>query len=106
MMPIMMFIGNPLCGGRHPRHGYLAIRQTITVGDGLQAFIQYVRSLTQPITQLAVNISNVLQQTAARRERVFEFLEEAGEVAETESPIKPSTRLAASSSNSGRSLWL
>jgi ATP-binding cassette, subfamily B, multidrug efflux pump len=38
--------------------GYLAIRNMITVGD-IQAFIQYVRSFTQPIAQLA-NISNVL----------------------------------------------
>ena len=56
----------------------LAIRRPITVGD-IQAFIQYVRSFTQPITQLA-NISNVLQQTAAAAERVFEFLEEEEEV--------------------------
>jgi ATP-binding cassette subfamily B protein len=48
------------------------------VGD-IQAFIQYVRSFTQPITQIA-NISNILQQTAAAAERVFEFLNEAEEV--------------------------
>ncbi|NWG06954.1 MAG: ABC transporter ATP-binding protein [Chloroflexi bacterium] len=86
MMPIMMFIGNLGYVAVAILGGYLAIRGTITVGD-IQAFIQYVRSFTQPITQLA-NISNVLQQTAAAAERVFEFLDEAEEVKETESPIK------------------
>jgi ATP-binding cassette subfamily B protein len=62
------------------------VRGSITVGD-IQAFIQYVRSFTQPITQLA-NISNVLQQTVAAAERVFEFLEEEEETAETTSPVK------------------
>jgi len=86
MMPIMLFIGNLGYVAVAILGGYLAIRQTITVGD-IQAFIQYVRSFTQPISALA-NISNVLQQTAAAAERVFEFLEEEEEVPETESPIK------------------
>jgi ATP-binding cassette subfamily B multidrug efflux pump len=46
-----------------------------------------VRSFTQPITQIA-NISNVLQQTAAAAERVFEFLNETEEIPETEEPIQ------------------
>jgi len=66
--------------------GYLAVRQVVTVGD-IQAFIMYVRQFTQPITQLA-NISNVLQQTAAAAERVFEFLDESEEVPEPEKPIQ------------------
>lgn len=86
MMPIMMFIGNLGYVAVAILGGYLAIRKAITVGD-IQAFIQYVRSFTQPITQLA-NISNVLQQTAAAAERVFEFLDEAEEAAETESPVE------------------
>ena len=86
MMPIMMFIGNLGYVAVAILGGYLAIRGTITVGD-IQAFIQYVRSFTQPITQLA-NISNILQQTAAAAERVFEFLAESEEVAETSSPVK------------------
>lgn len=87
MMPIMMFIGNLGYVAVAILGGYLAIRKTITVGD-IQAFIQYVRSFTQPITQLA-NISNVLQQTAAAAERVFEFLEEEEEVIKSQSPVKP-----------------
>ena len=86
MMPIMMFIGNLGYVAVAVLGGWLAIRNAITVGD-IQAFIQYVRSFTQPITQLA-NISNVLQQTAAAAERVFEFLDEDEEVAETTDPVK------------------
>jgi ATP-binding cassette subfamily B protein len=62
--------------------GWLAVKKAIEVGD-IQAFIQYVRSFTQPITQIA-NISNILQQTAASAERVFEFLEEEEEVLEND----------------------
>ena len=86
MMPIMMFIGNLGYVAVAVLGGWLAIRNAITVGD-IQAFIQYVRSFTQPIMQLA-NISNVLQQTAAAAERVFEFLDEDEEVAETADPVK------------------
>jgi ATP-binding cassette subfamily B protein len=86
MMPMMGFVGNLGYVGVVVLGGYLAVRNLITVGD-IQAFIQYVRSFTQPITQLA-NISNVLQQTAAAAERVFEFLEEDEEVQETETPIE------------------
>jgi ATP-binding cassette subfamily B protein len=67
--------------------GYLAIQRAITVGD-IQAFIQYVQSFTRPITQIA-NISNVLQQTAAAAERVFEFLDEEEEVPEALEPVQP-----------------
>jgi len=85
MMPIMMFIGNVGYVAVTILGGWLAIRNAITVGD-IQAFVQYVRSFTQPITQLA-NISNILQQTAAAAERVFEFLEESEEVVETAEPV-------------------
>ena len=84
MMPMMNFVGNLGYVGVVVMGGYLAIRNLITVGD-IQAFIQYVRSFTQPITQLA-NISNVLQQTAAAAERVFEFLDEEEQVKEVENP--------------------
>jgi len=85
MMPVMLFIGNLGYVAVAILGGYLAVKKTITVGD-IQAFIQYVRSFTQPISALA-NISNVLQQTAAAAERVFEFLEEAEEVLEVESSV-------------------
>lgn len=87
MMPVMTFIGNLGYVVVCILGGYLAIKKTITIGD-IQAFIQYVRSFMQPITQLA-NISNVLQQTAAAAERVFEFLAEAEEIPEAEHPVTP-----------------
>jgi len=86
MMPIMNFIGNLGYVAVCILGGAMATRNAITVGD-IQAFIQYVRSFTQPITQIA-NISNVLQQTAAAAERVFQFLDEKEEVAEVENPVK------------------
>ena len=86
MRPIMRFISNLGYVAVAILGGYLAIRGAITVGD-IQAFIQYVRSFNQPIMQIA-NISNVLQQTAAAAERVFEFLAEEEEVAEATHPIK------------------
>lgn len=84
MMPVMGFIGNLGYVAVAVLGGWLAVRQMITVGD-IQAFIQYVRNFTQPITQLA-NVSNVLQQTAAAAERVFAFL---GEAEETPDPAEP-----------------
>ena len=85
MMPLMNFIGNIGYVFVAILGGWLSVRGTITVGE-IQAFIQYVRSFTQPLTQLA-NISNILQQTAAAAERVFEFLEESEEVVDTENPV-------------------
>jgi len=87
MMPVMRFVGNLGYVGISILGGYLAIQKAITVGD-IQAFIQYVNSFTRPITQIA-NISNVLQQTAAAAERVFEFLEEEEEIPEVENPVVP-----------------
>ncbi len=81
MMPMMNFVGNVGYVGVVIVGGYLAAKKTIELGD-IQAFIQYVRSFTQPISQIA-NISNVLQQTAAAAERVFEFLEEDEEKPDT-----------------------
>ncbi len=78
MMPIMFFVGNLAYVGISILGGYLAVRGTISVGDIL-AFIQYIRSFTMPITQMA-NIANVLQSTMAAAERVFEFLDEKEEV--------------------------
>ncbi|KMN43743.1 ABC transporter ATP-binding protein [Bacillus sp. LK2] len=86
MMPIMTFIGNIGYVAVSILGGWLAVKRTIAVGDIL-AFVQYVRSFTQPIAQVA-QIANVLQSTAAAAERVFEFLEEAEEVPEAENPVK------------------
>jgi ATP-binding cassette subfamily B protein len=86
MMPIMTFIGNLGYVLVCILGGWLAVTGSITVGD-IQAFIQYVRSFTQPISQIA-NISNILQQTAAAAERVFKFLEEEEEVPDPANPVQ------------------
>ena len=88
MMPMIGIVGNIGYVAVCVLGGALAAKKTIEVGD-IQAFIQYVRNFTQPISQLA-NISNVLQQTAAAAERVFEFLDEAEEVADTATPKEAS----------------
>jgi len=85
MQPIMTFVGNLGYVSVAVVGSMLAVRGTITVGD-IQAFIQYVRNFTQPITQLA-QVSNMLQSTAAAAERVFEFLEEEEEVQNVENPV-------------------
>ena len=77
MQPIMIFVGNLGYVAVAVMGGYLASQGTIKVGD-IQAFIQYVKTFTQPIAQLA-QVSNMLQSTAAAAERVFEFLEEEEE---------------------------
>lgn len=87
MMPIMFFIGNLGYVAVTVLGGWLAIQGRMQVGDIL-AFILYVRSFTQPMSQLA-NISNVLQQTAASAERVFEFMEEDEEIPDTSTPASP-----------------
>ncbi|MBQ9043913.1 MAG: ABC transporter ATP-binding protein [Eggerthellaceae bacterium] len=73
MRPVMDVIGNLGYVAVAILGSVFAVQGIITVGD-IQAFIQYVKNFTQPITQLA-QVSNVLQQTAAAAERVFEFLE-------------------------------
>ncbi|MDO4286241.1 MAG: ABC transporter ATP-binding protein [Eubacteriales bacterium] len=85
MQPIMNFVGNLGYVGVAVAGSVLAIAGIITVGD-IQAFIQYVRNFTQPITQLA-QVSNMLQSMAAAAERVFEFLEEKEEDQHVENPV-------------------
>ncbi|MDT2395709.1 ABC transporter ATP-binding protein [Enterococcus avium] len=86
MQPIMNFVGNLGYVGVAIAGGVMAYNGTITVGD-IQAFIQYVRNLTQPIAQLA-QVSNMLQSMAAAAERVFEFLAEDEEEQMTENPVQ------------------
>ena len=87
MMPLMNFVSNLGYVGICVLGGFLTLNGSITVGD-IQAFTQYVRNFTQPITQIA-NISNVLQQTAAAAERVFAFLDEAEEPADPAQKVDP-----------------
>ena len=78
MMPVTMLIGNLAYVAVCLLGGYLAINGKVSIGN-IQAFIQYVRSFNQPITQVA-NVANQLQSTAAAAERVFELIEEEEEV--------------------------
>ncbi len=86
LMPMMRFVSNLGYVGVVITGGYLAVRGRIAVGD-IQAFTQYIRGFTEPITQLA-NISNILQQTVAAAERVFEFLEAEEESPDPEQPVR------------------
>lgn len=88
MMPMINIVGNIGYVAVCVLGGSLAAKKAIEVGD-IQAFVQYIRSFTQPLAQLA-NISNVLQQTAAAAERVFEFLDEAVEIADAQEPVDAS----------------
>ena len=86
MMPIMTFVGNLGYAGVAISGGMLAIKGVITIGD-IQAFIQYVKQFTQPITQMA-QVMNQMQSMAAAAERVFEFLNEEEEVQIIDNPIR------------------
>ena len=81
MMPVMNAVGNLGYVAVCILGGYLAVKKVVEIGD-IQSFIQYMRSFTQPISQLS-SISNTLQSTAAAAERVFGFLSEAEESADT-----------------------
>ena len=86
MQPIMNFVGNLGYVAVAVSGSMLAVAGVIKVGD-IQAFIQYVKNFTQPITQIA-QVSNMLQSMAAAAERVFEFLDEEEE---TPDPAQPAS---------------
>jgi ATP-binding cassette, subfamily B, multidrug efflux pump len=87
IMPTMFFIGNlnyvaiAVVGGLRVASG------TMNLGD-VQAFIQYTRMFTQPLTQLA-SMANLLQSGVASAERVFEVLDEQEQVPEEASSLNP-----------------
>ncbi len=82
MQPLMSFVGNLGYVGVAISGGLLAIRNVIGVGD-IQAFIQYVRNLSDPLKHLA-QMLNQFQSMAAAGERVFDFLEEEEEIKDVE----------------------
>ncbi|QNN55035.1 ABC transporter ATP-binding protein [Nocardioides mesophilus] len=85
IMPIMMFLGNlnyvviAVLGGLRVANG------SMSLGD-VQAFIQYSRQFTQPLTQLA-SMVNLLQSGVASAERVFELLDAEEEPVEQAEPL-------------------
>lgn len=89
IMPLMMFIGNLGYVLVCVVGGIFVTKKVIDVGD-IQAFIQYSRQFTMPITQTA-NIANIIQSTIASAERVFELLDEEEEVPEVAATLAKSS---------------
>ncbi|MGD9955395.1 MAG: ABC transporter ATP-binding protein [Candidatus Nanopelagicales bacterium] len=87
IMPLIMFIGNlnyvfiAVIGGLKVASGQMSL------GD-VQAFIQYSRQFTQPLTTVA-SMSNLLQSGVASAERVFELLDAEEQVPDPEEPAAP-----------------
>jgi len=80
IMPLMAFINNIGYVLVSVVGGILVTKRAIKIGD-IQAFIQYARQFSQPITQTA-QIANIIQSTIASAERVFELLDEEEEIPE------------------------
>lgn len=78
IMPFMRLIGDISYVLVCVVGGIFVTNRYITLGN-VQAFIQYARQFTQPISQVA-NISNIIQSTVASAERVFEVLDEEEEI--------------------------
>jgi len=89
IQPAMMFIANlnyvaiAVIGGLRVASG------TISLGD-VQAFIQYSRQFTQPLTQVA-SMANLLQSGVASAERVFEVLDAPEQSADASPAVTPTT---------------
>jgi ATP-binding cassette subfamily B protein len=87
IQPLMMFIGNlnyvliAVVGGLRVASGALSI------GD-VQAFVQYSRQFSQPLTQVA-SMANLIQSGVASAERVFELLDAEEQSADPTSPARP-----------------
>jgi len=90
ILPAMTFIGNISYVAIAVIGGYRVATGTMSLGD-VQAFIQYSRQFTQPLTQVA-SMSNLLQSGVASAERVFELLDAREQEADPVSPALPSSR--------------
>ena len=77
MRPLMRIVSNLGYAGVAVAGGAMCVRGAIGVGD-IQAFVQYVKNIGQPIQEIA-QIMNQVQSMAAAAERVFEFLDEEEE---------------------------
>jgi ATP-binding cassette, subfamily B, multidrug efflux pump len=85
IQPIMMFIGNLNYAVLAVLGGLRVASGAMTLGD-VQAFLQYSRQYTQPLTQLA-SMTNLLQSGIASAERVFELLDAPEESADPQVPL-------------------
>ncbi len=84
IMPLLQFVNNIGYVFVAVLGGIMVTQGTLPIGD-VQAFIQYSRQFSWPITQVA-SIANVLQLAVASAERVFELLDEEEEVPESANP--------------------
>jgi ATP-binding cassette subfamily B protein len=85
IMPTMMFVGNLGFVLVAVIGALLVTRRSLVIGD-VQAFIQYSRQFSMPITQLS-GIANTIQLTMVSAERVFELLDEPEETPEAENAM-------------------
>lgn len=89
MQPVMLFISNinyvlvAVVGGLRVASG------TLSIGD-VQAFIQYTRQFSMPLTQVA-SMANLVQSGVASAERVYELLDAPEQEADAEVPERPET---------------
>ena len=90
ILPAMTFIGNVSYVAIAVIGGYRVATGSMSLGD-VQAFIQYSRQFTQPLTQVA-SMANLLQSGVASAERVFELLDAGEQEADPENPAVPSVR--------------
>ncbi|MFB5084400.1 ABC transporter ATP-binding protein [Symbiobacterium thermophilum] len=86
IMPLMAFVNNIGYVIVAVVGGIFVARRAVEIGD-IQAFLQYARQFSQPITQTA-NIANILQSTIAAAERVFELLDEPEIVPDPAEPVR------------------
>ncbi|PWI56792.1 ABC transporter ATP-binding protein [Sulfoacidibacillus thermotolerans] len=86
VMPLMSFIGNLSYVLVSVIGAVLVTQNAITIGD-IQAFIQYARQFSQPITQMS-SLTNLIQSTLASAERIFDLLDEEEEIATVIAPVK------------------
>jgi ATP-binding cassette subfamily B multidrug efflux pump len=95
IMPAMMFVGNLVYVAIAVVGGLFVANGSMTLGD-VQAFIQYSRQFTQPLSQLG-SMANLLQSGVASAERVFELLdadEQSPDPVPAATPAEASGRLA------------
>ncbi|WGI18362.1 ABC transporter ATP-binding protein [Latilactobacillus sakei] len=87
MMPLVGLTTNLTYAGMATLGGYYVLHGVITVGN-LQAFIQYIWQINQPISQIT-QLSGVMQAAAAATQRVFEILDEPIEPTDQETAELP-----------------
>ncbi|MCU1667518.1 MAG: transporter ATP-binding protein, partial [Blastococcus sp.] len=90
IMPAMMFVGNLVYVAIAVVGGLMVASGSLSLGD-VQAFIQYSRQFTQPLTQVA-SMANLLQSGVASAERVFQLLDADEQLPDPERPLVPTAR--------------